>query len=90
MALRQRMIAVGVRQVMSAIGSSADNLLADSLNARIERETLRCRKTWSTEREARLDAFRWLTLATPDAVTSASDNASRSRTRQRPKQHQPP
>ncbi|WP_107097000.1 IS3 family transposase [Streptomyces sp. NBRC 110028] len=49
-----------VRQSMSAIGSSADNALAESFNATFKRETLQGRKTWSSEREARLDAFRWL------------------------------
>ncbi|WRZ44516.1 IS3 family transposase [Streptomyces sp. NBC_00151] len=50
----------GVRQSMSAIDSSADNALAESFNATFKRETLQGRKTWSNEREARLDAFRWL------------------------------
>ncbi|MFJ2598665.1 IS3 family transposase [Streptomyces erythrochromogenes] len=50
----------GVRQSMSAIGSSADNALAESFNATFKRETLQGRKSWSSEREARLDAFRWL------------------------------
>ncbi|MFF4281425.1 integrase core domain-containing protein [Streptomyces kronopolitis] len=50
----------GVRQSMSAIGSSADNALAESFNATFKRETLQGRKTWSSDREARLDAFRWL------------------------------
>ncbi|MGX1480864.1 UNVERIFIED_CONTAM: transposase InsO family protein [Streptomyces canus] len=50
----------GVRQSMSAIGSSADNALAESFNATFKRETLQGRKTWSSEREARLDAFGWL------------------------------
>ncbi|MGW2555361.1 transposase [Streptomyces sp. NPDC001635] len=50
----------GVRQSMSAIGSSADNALAESFNATFKRETLQGRKTWSSEREAHLDAFRWL------------------------------
>jgi transposase InsO family protein len=45
---------------MSAIGSSADNALAESFNATFKRETLRGRKHWAGEREARLDAFRWL------------------------------
>lgn len=49
----------GVRQSMSAIGSSADNALAESFNATFKRETLQGRKHWSSEREARLDAFRW-------------------------------
>ncbi|MFB6718247.1 MULTISPECIES: IS3 family transposase [unclassified Streptomyces] len=50
----------GVRQSMSAIGSSADNALAESFNASFKRETLQGRKSWPSEREARLDAFRWL------------------------------
>ncbi len=50
----------GVRQSMSAIGSSADNALAESFNATFKRETLQGRKTWSSECDARLDAFRWL------------------------------
>lgn len=50
----------GVRQSMSTIGSSADNALAESFNATFKRETLEGRKTWSSERDARLDAFGWL------------------------------
>ncbi len=45
---------------MSAVGSSADNALAESFNATFNRETLRGRKSWPTQREARPDAFRWL------------------------------
>lgn len=45
---------------MSAVGSSADNALAESFNATFKRETLQGRKSWSGEREARLGAFRWL------------------------------
>lgn len=50
----------GVQQSMSAVGSSADNALAESFNATFKRETLQGRKSWPGEREARLDAFRWL------------------------------
>lgn len=50
----------GVIQSMGAIGSSADNALAESFNAAFKRETLQGRKAWPSEREARLDAFRWL------------------------------
>jgi transposase InsO family protein len=50
----------GVRQSMSAIGSSADNALAESFDATFKRETLQGRKHWPSEREARLDAFRRL------------------------------
>ncbi|MFB8106824.1 IS3 family transposase [Streptomyces sp. NPDC056007] len=50
----------GVWRSMSAVGSSADNALAESFNATFKRETLQGRKAWPTEREARLEAFRWL------------------------------
>jgi transposase InsO family protein len=50
----------GVRQSMSAVGSSADNALAESFNATFKRETLQGRKSRPSERQARLDAFRWL------------------------------
>ncbi|MBJ3813161.1 IS3 family transposase [Streptomyces flavofungini] len=50
----------GVLQSMSAVGSSTDNAAAESFNATFKRETLKDRKGWSSEREARLDAFRWL------------------------------
>ncbi|MEU5190161.1 IS3 family transposase [Streptomyces klenkii] len=50
----------GVLQSMNAVGSSADNAAAESFNATFKRETLKGRKGWSSEREARLDAFRWL------------------------------
>ncbi|MGW4271481.1 IS3 family transposase [Streptomyces seoulensis] len=50
----------GVRQSMSAVGSSADNAAAESWNATMKRETLQNRKSWSSEREARLELFRWL------------------------------
>ncbi|WP_405693772.1 IS3 family transposase [Streptomyces coelicoflavus] len=50
----------GVRRSMSAVGSSADNALAESFNATFKRETLQGRKSWPDAREARLDAFRWL------------------------------
>ncbi|MFF5161294.1 hypothetical protein ACFY3N_34740 [Streptomyces sp. NPDC000348] len=72
---------------MSAIGSSADNALTESFNATFKRETLQSRKYWSSQREARLDAFDWLTnssisrSSTPFADTAAADStASRSAT----------
>ncbi|MFI5639407.1 integrase core domain-containing protein [Streptomyces goshikiensis] len=43
------------------MGSSADNAAAESFNAAFKRETLKGRKGWSSEHEARLDSFRWLT-----------------------------
>ncbi|MFE5098170.1 IS3 family transposase, partial [Streptomyces sp. NPDC056638] len=50
----------GVTQSMSAVGSSADNALAESFNATCKRETLQGRRAWDTEHEAHLDLFRWL------------------------------
>ncbi|GAA4838384.1 IS3 family transposase [Kitasatospora terrestris] len=50
----------GVIQSMGAVGSSADNAAAESWNATMKRETLQGRKSWSSEREARLELFRWL------------------------------
>jgi transposase InsO family protein len=52
--------AAGVRQSMSAVGSSADNALAESFNATFKRETLQGRRAFTDEREARLTSFRWL------------------------------
>jgi transposase InsO family protein len=45
---------------MSAVGSSADNALAESFNATFKRETLQGRRAFTDQREARLDSFRWL------------------------------
>ncbi|MGC0407488.1 transposase InsO family protein [Streptomyces sp. SAI-163] len=59
-AVAQACRSAGVRRSMSAVGSSADNALAESFNATFKRETLQGRKSWPNEREARLDAFRWL------------------------------
>ncbi|WP_375371987.1 IS3 family transposase [Salinispora sp. H7-4] len=50
----------GVQQSMSAVGSSADNALAESFNATFKRETLQGRRAFTDERQARLTAFRWL------------------------------
>jgi transposase InsO family protein len=45
---------------MSAIGSPADNALAESFDAAFKRGTLQGRNRWSSEREARLEVFRRL------------------------------
>jgi len=50
----------GVRQSMSAVGSSADNAVAESFNASLKRETLQGRRAFTDERDARLTTFRWL------------------------------
>jgi transposase InsO family protein len=52
--------AAGVRQSMSAIGSSADNAAAESFNATFKRETLQGRRAFTDEHQARLTSFRWL------------------------------
>ncbi|WP_443053206.1 integrase core domain-containing protein [Streptomyces sp. IBSBF 3010] len=79
----------GVRRSMSVVGSSADNVLAESFNATFKRETLQGRKSWSNERGTRLDAFRWLhrynkhpTPAVPPRTTITD------RLRERPPPHQ--
>lgn len=59
-AFDQACTAAGVRQSMSAVGSSADNAAAESFNATFKRETLQGRRAFTDEREARLTAFRWL------------------------------
>lgn len=50
----------GVRQSMSAIGSSADNAAAESFNATLKRETLQGGRAFTDEHDARLSTFRWL------------------------------
>jgi transposase InsO family protein len=52
--------AAGVRQSMSAVGSSADNAAAESFNASLKRETLQGRRAFTDEHDARLTTFRWL------------------------------
>lgn len=52
--------AAGVTRSMGAVGSSADNAAAESLNASFKRETLQSGQNWDSEREARLAAFGWL------------------------------
>jgi transposase InsO family protein len=49
----------GVIQSMGAVGSSADNAAAESLNAAFKRETLRGASTWPTGHDARLAVFGW-------------------------------
>jgi transposase InsO family protein len=52
--------AAGVLQSMGAVGNSADNAAAESLNAAFKRETLQGAGSWATARQARLTAFGWL------------------------------
>ncbi|MCC8251279.1 integrase core domain-containing protein, partial [Saccharothrix luteola] len=51
--------AAGVTRSMGAVGSSADNAAAESLNASFKRETLQGAQSWHSEREARLAVFGW-------------------------------
>ncbi|GAA2467237.1 IS3 family transposase [Streptomyces mauvecolor] len=52
---------LGVIRSRGAVGTSADNAAAESLNATMKRETLQGRKQWNGAREARLAVFRWAT-----------------------------
>lgn len=52
---------LGVIRSRGAVGTSADNAAAESLNATMKRETLQGRKRWNGAHEARLAVFRWAT-----------------------------
>lgn len=52
---------LGVTQSMGAVGSSADNALAESFNATLKREVLQDDACWPDELTCRRDMFRWLT-----------------------------
>ena len=51
---------LGVTQSMGAIGSSADNALAESFNATMKREVLQDAACWSDELACRRQVFKWL------------------------------
>jgi transposase InsO family protein len=44
---------------MGAVGSSADNALAESFNAALKREVLQNERTWPDELTCRRQVFRW-------------------------------
>ncbi|SDY93457.1 Integrase core domain-containing protein [Modestobacter sp. DSM 44400] len=44
---------------MGAVGSSADNALAESFNATLKRETLAGAAGWHTPAQARREVFAW-------------------------------
>jgi transposase InsO family protein len=50
-----------VTQSMGAVGSSADNALAESFNAALKREVLQDAACWADELTCRRQVFRWLT-----------------------------
>ena len=49
----------GVRQSMGAVGTRADNALAESFNATLKREVLRDRKVFDNPISCRQEVFRW-------------------------------
>ena len=51
---------LGVTQSMGAVGSSADNSLAESFNAALKREVLQDSHSWTDELSCRREVFRWL------------------------------
>ena len=51
---------LGVTQSMGAVGSSADNALAESFNATMKREVLQDAACWSDELTCRRQVFKWL------------------------------
>ena len=50
-----------VTQSMGAVGTSADNALAESFNATLKRETLRGGHAWPDPATCRREVFRWVT-----------------------------
>ncbi len=50
---------LGVRQSMGAVGTSADNALAESFNAALNREVLKDKKVFVNHLACRRDVFRW-------------------------------
>jgi transposase InsO family protein len=51
---------LGVTQSMGAVGTSADNALAESFNAALKREVLQDNTCWEDAATCRRDVFRWL------------------------------
>ena len=51
---------LGVIQSMGAVGTSADNSLAESFNAALKREVLQDNSRWPDEATCRRQVFRWL------------------------------
>jgi transposase InsO family protein len=49
---------LGVTQSMGAVGSSADNALAESFNAALKREVLQDRSCWADAATCRREVFR--------------------------------
>ena len=60
-AFRDTCTELGVRQSMGAIGTSADNSLAESFNATLKREVLKDSTVFVSQLQCRRDVFRWCT-----------------------------
>ena len=58
-AVRDHCAQLGVRESMGAVGTSADNALAESFNATLKREVLRDRKVFGNPIICRQEVFRW-------------------------------
>ena len=58
-AFRDHCSSLGVRQSMGAVGTSADNALAESFNATLKREVLRDGKVFDNPITCRQEVFRW-------------------------------
>lgn len=58
-AFRDYCVSLGVVQSMGAVGTSADNALAESFNATLKREVMRNRKVFDNPLVCRQDVFRW-------------------------------
>lgn len=52
---------LGVTQSMGAVGTSADNALAESFNATLKREVLQDNTSWPDATTCRREVFRWAT-----------------------------
>ena len=50
---------LGVTQSMGAVGTSADNAMAESFNATMKREVIRDRKVFANPLQCRQEVFRW-------------------------------
>ncbi len=66
----------GVTQSMGAIGSSADNALAESLNASLKRELLAGESTFADQTTAYRAVFRWINRYNTRRRHSAIGNLS--------------
>ncbi|MFF3735451.1 integrase core domain-containing protein [Streptomyces sp. NPDC002476] len=71
---------LGVRQSMGAVGTSADNALAESFNATLKHETLRGTRRFDGAHACRLEVFRWTTRTTPAHATRRTDSRRQSPT----------